>query len=84
MNIPTSAESLSNQNIFRRLLRTVANYLIPQDCFVCGSVAGGQAVCPDCLAELPRQPALACPICALPTPDGLVCGHCLSAPPAFD
>jgi len=84
MNIPTSAESLSNQNVFRRLLRTVAERLAPQDCFVCGGAAGGQAVCPECLAELPPQPALACPICALPTPDGLVCGHCLSAPPAFD
>lgn len=25
-----------------------------------------------------------CPICALPTPDGSVCGACLKDPPAFD
>lgn len=27
---------------------------------------------------------LACPVCALPTPQGEVCGQCLQHPPAFD
>lgn len=36
------------------------------------------------MADLPwhRQPQ--CPQCALPTPDGRLCGACLKHPPAFD
>ena len=84
MDVPTLAESLSNPTSFQRVFRVVADLLAPQDCFVCGGASGGEAVCPACLAELPRQPELACPVCALPTPGGAVCGHCLNAPPAFD
>jgi len=40
------------------------------------------AICPDCRSELPWLAAARCPRCALPIPDGGVCGHCPSM--AFD
>ena len=57
---------------------------ISQDCFLCG--AGGQRaiLCDACEENLPRLPGAGCPICALPTLDGLICGRCVKKPPAFD
>lgn len=39
--------------------------------------------CAACDATLPYLVALHCPVCALPTPTGETCGHCLSHPPLF-
>jgi ComF family protein len=40
--------------------------------------------CAACDASLPYLNAPHCPICALPTPQGEPCGHCLADPPAFE
>jgi len=40
--------------------------------------------CNACDAALPYLEAPHCPVCALPTPAGEVCGNCLSHPPSFD
>lgn len=56
--------------------------LIAQDCVLCGA-ASEVSLCPACTADLPCQPEASCPICALPTPQGEVCGACLKRPPAF-
>lgn len=39
--------------------------------------------CAACDATLPYLVAPHCPVCALPTPTGETCGHCLSHPPLF-
>lgn len=39
--------------------------------------------CEACDAALPYLDAPHCPVCALPTPAGEVCGHCLADPPLF-
>jgi ComF family protein len=39
--------------------------------------------CAACDSALPYLDAPHCPICALPTPQGEPCGHCLAEPPAF-
>lgn len=39
--------------------------------------------CIACNAALPYLNAPHCPVCALPTPGGEVCGHCLTHPPLF-
>ncbi|TCS73390.1 ComF family protein [Sulfuritortus calidifontis] len=44
----------------------------------------GAPLCPGCLADLPRLATPRCPVCALPTAMGEVCGGCLKHPPAFD
>ncbi len=55
-----------------------------QPCLLCGARARGSILCPGCQDDLPRLPASRCPICALPTLEGLTCGRCLAHPPAFD
>ncbi|HQZ04058.1 MAG TPA: ComF family protein [Thauera sp.] len=76
MSNPVRASRL----LFGRLL----DALIPQDCLICGEKAAGNALCAACLAELPRRPPSACPICALPGLDGGPCGQCLRDPPEYD
>ncbi|MCM8564009.1 ComF family protein [Thauera linaloolentis] len=57
---------------------------MPQDCLVCGEAAGESGLCAACLAELPRRPRSACPVCALPGLGGGPCGQCLRELPAYD
>lgn len=49
---------------------------------MCGSTASG-LLCPGCRDDLPWHRGLQCPVCALPTPAGQVCGACLKRPPAY-
>lgn len=59
--------------------------LIPaQPCFLCGAASRDGICCADCAAELPRLTNNRCPICALPTFTGEICGHCLRQPPHFE
>lgn len=69
--------------VLRRRVRAIAHSLLPQDCFVCGHDSGAEVLCAVCREQLPPQP-LACPVCAIPTTEGAVCGRCLRMPPAFD
>lgn len=64
-------------------IRPLFNRIVPPACLLCGA-RSTRSLCPGCLAGLPwhRQPQ--CPQCALPTPDGQLCGACLQHPPAFD
>lgn len=41
-------------------------------------------LCAACEKDLPWRAADACPICALPSGTGEICGACLQHPPAFD
>lgn len=41
-------------------------------------------MCAACAADLPLLGPQACPVCALPTPAGQICGACLKDPPHFD
>ena len=56
---------------------------LPQRCRLCGGAARGLGVCAACRADLPWLPQARCPVCALPSPDGQVCGACLRHPPAW-
>lgn len=64
--------------------RRMLDLLLPQDCLLCLAPARNQLLCPACHNDLPWLPKAVCPICALPTVAGAVCGACLSKPPAFD
>lgn len=55
-----------------------------QPCLLCGAYTRTDGWCPDCNADLPYLPPGCCPVCALPTPDGSICGHCLTRAPHFD
>ncbi|HEX5338351.1 MAG TPA: double zinc ribbon domain-containing protein [Gallionella sp.] len=54
-----------------------------QPCVLCGSMSHAGLWCEACDEALPYLVAPHCPVCALPTPTGEVCGHCLSRPPLF-
>ncbi|SMC23181.1 comF family protein [Andreprevotia lacus DSM 23236] len=68
------------QNCQRSISRALA---LPAACLLCGQLSR-HGLCPACHADLPHLPHALCPRCALPTPDGGLCGACLQAPPAFD
>ena len=54
-----------------------------QPCVQCGVMSPDGLWCAACDAALPYFNSAHCPICALPTPSGEVCGHCLAQPPLF-
>lgn len=65
-------------------IRAQIRQLLPvQPCVMCGSMSHDGLWCAACDAALPYLSAPHCPVCALPTPGGEVCGHCLAQPPLF-
>lgn len=65
-------------------IRSKIEHLLPaQPCVLCGSMSHDGLWCMACDAALPYLDAPHCPVCALPTPTGEVCGHCLTQPPLF-
>jgi len=60
--------------------------ILPQRCILCSaSDATHGGMCARCSQEMPwHNQTPQCPQCAAPTNGGQLCGHCLSAPPAFD
>lgn len=50
---------------------------------LCGTMSRDGAWCKACDADLPYHDIPHCPVCALPTTAGDVCGHCLTNPPLF-
>lgn len=54
---------------------------MPPRCLLCQGAGG--PLCAPCRADLPWLADKGCPQCALPTPGGDPCGHCLREPPAF-
>lgn len=67
----------------RRSAIDAARLALPQRCELCAGVSGTELVCNACMRDLPWLSS-ACPVCALPTSGGSVCGQCLNEPPAFD
>lgn len=66
-------------------IRTRLWQLLPaQPCILCGTASRIGIWCAACDAELPYLSTACCPMCALPTHDGAICGHCLQKTPYFD
>lgn len=65
-------------------IRSGFKHLLPaQPCVLCGCMSHDGLWCKACDAAMPYLDAAHCPVCALPTPAGQVCGHCLADPPLF-
>lgn len=60
-----------------------ARGLLTQVCCLCLAASGERLLCRACESELPGC-GQGCPVCALPTQNGAVCGACIGAPPYFD
>ncbi|NOU01144.1 MAG: ComF family protein [Gallionella sp.] len=54
-----------------------------QPCVLCSQMSRSGLWCAACDASLPYLNEPHCPICALPTLQGELCGRCLSHPPIF-
>jgi ComF family protein len=57
--------------------------VLPQDCLLCGAATDDAPLCGPCRDELPAL-ARSCPVCAMPSPIGEICGTCLRHRPQFD
>ena len=68
---------------FRRGAIDAARRALPQRCELCAGASASELLCDGCARALPRL-GPACPVCALPTPSGAICGQCLAHPPPFD
>ena len=64
-------------------MRNLTGLLFGGVCFLCRGAAAN-ALCPACDADLPRLAQLRCPLCALESPRGEVCGRCLAQRPHYD
>lgn len=75
--------SISHQSLLnmRSLFKRVS---LTQPCMLCGSMSRNGLWCQACERALPYLQAPLCELCALPIPNGSVCGHCLSHPPKFN
>ncbi|MES2884146.1 MAG: ComF family protein [Pseudomonadota bacterium] len=63
--------------------RRLGDALLPPSCTLCGSATTGALLCTPCTAGLPWN-GPACPGCALPTAQSVLCPACLNKPRAFD
>ena len=61
----------------------IEHFLPAQPCVLCGSMNHDGLWCGPCDRALPYLDTPHCPVCALPTPAGEVCGQCLKQPPLF-
>ncbi len=66
-------------------LGSIADFLLPRHCLMCGLPSGENNLCPPCRADLPR-PGNCCRRCGLPLPGAgdAVCGPCLKRPPPWN
>ena len=76
-----STVSNRDHSLARRALAALD--CLGHDCALCGARCGPELLCEACAASLPELPEH-CPRCALPSPQGSLCGSCLAAPPHFD
>lgn len=59
------------------------HFLPAQPCVLCGAMSHHGLWCAACEADLPYLDTGHCPVCALPSAQGEVCGQCLKKPPPF-
>lgn len=69
--------SLNTRSFFER-------HALTQPCVLCGGMSHAGLWCEACERALPYLQAPLCELCALPIPDGNICGHCLTQPPKFN
>lgn len=74
-------------SIFRRSglnIRKIFELILPaQPCVLCGKMNHDGLWCSACDRDLPYLDTPLCPVCALPTLAGQICGQCLKLPPIF-
>ncbi len=64
-------------------MASLLDLLLPAYCELCHLQSGGPALCEICLGDLPRN-RVACPSCATPLVEPLICADCQRRPPPWD
>ncbi len=59
------------------------HFLPAQPCVLCGAMSHHGIWCAPCQADLPYLGVGHCPVCALPSALGEICGECVKKPPIF-
>lgn len=81
---PRKAVALSIFDGQKLNISTLFKQILPdQPCVLCGSMSDAGLWCAACDASLPYYTEPRCPRCALPAPDGEICGQCLTHPHAL-
>ncbi len=70
------------KHLFFDICTKMQQLLPKQPCILCGAPSH-DVWCNACDAALPCLSSAHCPVCALPTFDGLICGQCLQQAPHF-
>ncbi len=70
------------KHLFFDICTKIQQLLPKQPCILCGAPSH-DVWCYTCDAALPCLNQTHCPVCALPTLDGAICGLCLQQPPHF-
>lgn len=75
---------MSNATLrFATVLKGLARLLtLPQDCYLCGAPSEDALLCAACTDALPKG-GMRCPVCGVEQLEGVTCGRCMAAPPAF-
>ena len=68
----------------RAVMDAAAQALLPASCLFCAASPAPRGICSGCLQDLPGRGQPRCPVCAIDTPAGEVCGSCLRRRPACD
>ncbi len=69
--------------IIKQYFGRLYSNLLPTPCLLCGDLSQQDYICPSCHADLPLLQQ-ACPHCAMPSPNSLLCGQCLQHAPERD
>ena len=69
---------------FLNIRANLRQALPAQPCLLCGSLSHDGTWCKACDSALPYLIEPHCPLCALPTLNGDICGRCLKHMPLFD
>ena len=77
---------MMNANATARLAGAMASLRskVPGRCVLCLARDARHGICAGCRADLPRLPTESCPVCALPSPAGAICGACSTNAPSYD
>lgn len=70
-------------SLYFNICTKIRQILPAQPCLLCGASSQSGIWCSACDVSLPYLHTARCPVCALPTWESAVCGHCLKQPPHF-
>jgi competence protein ComFC len=63
-------------SVVSRISRTLIDFVLPQDCILCGKETPHALICSNCLEYLPVIRSPQCRVCGRPSDDSDICAYC--------